>query len=222
MNLTEFHERHATAQRPSGVRGLTTAEDVQQRSGLPWLRLRLPFAVPHEAMLAEAENLRDCFVPHRGYKESHSGWFSLCIHGLSTVHTGPHTRYGYGDDAPYQWTDLCKFCPVTHHFFRDVFGYRLYYRVRFMLLTPGGFILPHRDAEVDRLTAINIALNNPSGCDFVMADCGIVPFEPGTANLLSLSRLHSVRNLSAEDRYHIIVHGERAALWDDIILTSYR
>ncbi len=171
-------------------------------------------------MLREAQALRECFVPHRSYKEANAGWYSLTIHGLSSVHTGPRDRYK--TDLPYRWTDICDFCPVTHAFFRDLFGYRRYYRVRFMLLEPNGYILPHRDADVDRLDAINIALNNPAGCDFVMEDRGIVPFVPGAAIMLSLSRQHIVWNQSSEDRYHIIVHGERdPAVWDRIVVDSY-
>lgn len=218
--MLDFYNHHAGAQKPVHAAGLVAAADIRERSALPWLPLRLPFWLPHEAMLAEARALRECFVPHRSLKEANSGWYSLCIHGLSSVHTGPHTRYGL--DASYDWTDICRFCPETHAFFRDVFGYQQYFRVRFMLLAPGGFIVPHRDSAVDRLEAINIALNNPADCDFVMEDCGTVPFTDGTAMLLSLSRQHMVWNRSDEDRYHIIVHGTPdPTVWDRIVVASY-
>ena len=217
----DFHQRHRAARRPLHALGLATASDIQRTSRLPWLPLRLPFPMPFEAMLAEAKNLRECFVPHR-QKEANCGWYSLCLHGLSSVHIGPHDRYGFVDaTAPYGWTDICKFCPVTQNFLQS-FGYRWYHRVRFMLLTPGGYIAPHADSSVDRLEAVNIALNNPVGCEFVMADAGIVPLTAGVAMMLSLSRQHSVWNQSDEDRYHVIVHGSREpAIWDQIVVESY-
>lgn len=222
MTLREFYAQHAGAEMAPQPVELTTATDITQRSALPWLPLRLPFGLPYAAMLDEARNLQECFVPHRSLKEANVGWSSLCLHGLSSVHTGPHTRYGFEQDAPYGWTDICKFCPVTYAFFRDTFGYQRYYRVRFMRLSPDGYILPHTDSTIDRLDAVNIALNNPPACDFVMADCGVVPFTDGTAMMLSLSRQHAVWNRSAEDRYHIIVHGVRdPSVWDPIILASF-
>jgi hypothetical protein len=219
-DLANFHISHAAVPQIT-LNSLGTAQDIQTRSGLPWLPLQLPFPLPHEAMLTEARQLREQFVPHRSAKEDHRGWYSLCLHGLSSVHTGPRDRYH--TDLPYDWTDICKFCPITHNFFRDVFGYQSYARVRFMLVEAGGYILPHRDSTTDELTAINIALNNPEHCDFVMENAGTVPLQAGRAVLLSLSRQHIVWNRSIEDRYHIIVHGQRdTTIWDDIILNSAR
>jgi hypothetical protein len=218
--LIKFHHLHAATQKPVYASGLTTAHDIRKHSGLPWLPVRLPFTMPHETMLDEAKKLRECFVPHRTMKEANRGWASLCLHGLSSVHTGPHTRYGV-TDLYYKWTDICRFCPVTYQFFKNSFGYHRYHRVRFMLLEPGGYVLPHNDSEVDELDAINIALNNPVDCGFVMEDAGTVPFQDGSVMMLSLSRRHVVWNQSHEDRYHIIVHGVRSSVWDQIILDSY-
>lgn len=211
-----------TAQRLS----LVSTRDVINRSGLPFLPLALPFDVPHAAMLTEARALRHLFVNHRSDGEDHQGWSSLCLHGLSSTQTRCHTEYGYSDpaEAPYGWTEIADLCPVTTAFFRDLFGYDRYARVRFMGLEPGGYILPHRDSDTDRLNAINIALNNPDGCDFVMEGKGLVPFRPGTANMLALVNRHIVWNRSSEDRIHIIVHGRRApgSHWRHTLLRSYR
>lgn len=219
--ITEFYHRHVGGQRPPYVADLTDASAIRQTSGLPWLPLILPFDLPYQGMLAEAQALREGFVPHR--TDGAHGWFSLCLHGISSVHTASHSHYGFTDqDAPYDWTDICKLCPITHEFFRDTFGYIAYARLRFMLLAPGGYVMPHSDATVDHLNAVNIALNNPAGCDFVMEDVGVVPFTDGQAMMLSLSRQHIVWNRSNEDRYHIIVHGLRdPAIWNPLIIESY-
>jgi Aspartyl/Asparaginyl beta-hydroxylase len=220
----EFHDAHVNDPRPLYVTGLTTAEDVRELSFLPWLPLKLPFEMPHEAMLAEAQSLYESFVPQKLQQGIAGDWNSLCVHGLSSAHTAHHKVYGfrYASEAPYDWTDICKFCPVTHSFFRDTFGYQSYHRIRFMLLKPGGYIVPHSDTVEDRLDAINIALNQPEDCDFVMAGAGVVPFVPGRANMMSVSRRHMVWNRSNENRFHMIVLGVRdPAVWDQIVLDSY-
>lgn len=227
--LEDFYNQNANIQYSTAYKpNLNTGPMIESFSGLPWLKLELPFWFPHKEMLQEAVNMNDSYVPHRT-KETHSGWESLCIHGLASGMTNIHQQYYTKDTAPYDWnnppynwTDICKICPVTHAFFRDLFCYDAYARVRFMLLRPGGYILPHKDYPYDTLGPINIALNQPEGCDFVMEDRGVVPFVSGSAFLLSLSNRHIVWNRSNEDRYHIIVHGKRnQKMWNEIIKDSY-
>lgn len=193
------------------------------RENLGYLPLILPFDVPHAAMLAEAKALKDFFVYHRA-SGHHQGWRSLVLHGLSSVHSQGHEHYGYAnrDDAPYDWTDISRFCPATTAFFRDVFGYDRYDRIRFMLLEPGGYILPHEDVDWKSLGPINLALNNPVGCDFVMEGWGRIPFSSGQANMLAVGHKHAVYNNSDEDRFHIIVHGVRSDSWRSIVTESYK
>jgi hypothetical protein len=195
----------------------------QIRDNLGFLPIRVPAEMPHEAMLKEVKALRTGFVSHRE-GGNHRGWRSLCLHGLSSVHTENHDRYGYADreSAPYDWTDISKFCPVSTRFFREQFGYAQYDRIRFMLLEPGGYILPHEDVEWKQLSAVNLAINNPPGVSFVMENWGTVPFSPGTVNMLAVGNKHMVYNQSDEDRFHIIVHGVRSGTWDAWIKDSYR
>ncbi len=213
--VSSFHLANANLCPPIPPK-LSKSIEIQTMSKIPWLVLNI--SVPFIEMLKEAKNLKKCFVQHRN-GGGHSGWRSLCIHGLSSVHTESPETYGLVPD--FDWTDIHKFCPTTHNFLKN-FGYLNYGRVRFMLLEPGGYVAPHRDNEVDRLGAINIALNQPDNCDFVMEGCGKVPFVDGSAVMLSLSRRHIVWNKSNEDRYHIIVHGARDySIWDNIIEKSY-
>ena len=120
-------------------------DNIGSESGLPWLELRLPWPIPFHEMLAEAKNIRHLMVPHREHESyPHKGWKSICLHGLSAQRTLCHSDYGYGDDceAPYDWTEISKLCPVATGFFRDIFSYARYLRIRFMLLEAGGYIAP--------------------------------------------------------------------------------
>ena len=142
------------------------------KSKLPWLKLDIK--IPHEEMLSEAKALEDRYVGHRTAEGSgaysHKGWKSLCIHGISATKTNHFLNYGYksNSETPYKWTEVSDLCPVTTDFFKNKFPYSKYFRLRFMLLEPGGYITPHKDTDTNRLSPINIALNHPEGCKMKM------------------------------------------------------
>ena len=114
---------------------------IINESLLPWLKLDISF--PYQQMYEEAISLKDHFVSHRdqdgdaaigGYR--HKGWRSLCIHGIDHRKTNHFVQYGYTshEETPYKWTDICDKCPVTYDFFKNIFPFKKYFRVRFMLL----------------------------------------------------------------------------------------
>jgi hypothetical protein len=197
-------------------------------SGIPYLLLNLQ-GVPYLDMLQEAQSLDHLFVPHRD-SESHSGWSSLCIHGISSQHTNhfkiyPEYQDLTEDKIPYQWTEIQNRCPVTVDYFKNYFPYDVYHRLRYMKLAPGGFITPHCDHTEVCLNAVNISLNNPSGCEFVFEDQGRIPFSnAGSTFLIANGIKHSVWNRSNIPRYHIIVHGyptKKSSNFDNTIVDSY-
>lgn len=199
---------------------------IVNNSNIPWLELDIVF--PHEEMLQEAINLKHRFVPHRdedqggGYR--HKGWQSLCLHGIDAEKTNHYEQYGYksNQETPYQWTDIIDQCPVAYNFFKNIFPYKSYYRVRYMLLEPGGYITPHEDTFDSKLSPINMALNHPKGCKMKMkGHNGYVPFAPGKAILLDVSNTHAYINDSEEDRYHIIIHGTRTKEFEELVTRSY-
>ena len=91
-----------------------------------------------------------------------------------------------------------------------------------MALDPSGYIESHRDYDKSKLGPINIAINNPKDCDFIMENVGIVPFEPNKGAWLDLSNKHSVRNDSNEIRYSIIIHGGKTTEFKNMALLNYR
>lgn len=197
------------------------AHRALHESHAPWLHLDLEG--PWSEMLAEAQALKDRFVVHR--EGDGQGWKSLCIHGMSAEQTDAPNMYGYDHEtAPYVWTDIIDRCPVTYNYFRDVFPFQKYHRLRFMLLEPGGYIIPHSDNRTSNLgAATNISLNNPVGCRMV-TELGVVPFKPqGGAVLFNNHYHHVVFNDSDQDRFHIIVHGMwDGRRWDPMVARSYQ
>ena len=203
----------------------TTFDWIRKESGLPWLSLDI--SVPYEEMLEEAKSIKERFVSHRsgdirgGY--THRGWKSLCIHGIDEHKTNHYTSYGFNsnEDTPYTWTKAADLCPITTNWLINKFPYDKYFRVRFMLLEPEGFIAPHKDTNINILSPINVALNHPTGCIFKMKDHGVVPMKPGTVMLLDVGNIHSYINKSKEDRHHIIIHGTLTQEYKTLVEKSY-
>lgn len=178
---------------------------------------RIKFDFDAELLLQECQSVDDLYVSHRqkdgkatGY--GHYGWQSLTLHGIDKHKTEHYTQYGFEslEAADYHWTDACERVPNLTQFLKSL-PYTVFDRVRIMRLAPGGYIMPHSDNKYQRaFSPLNIAINNPDGCSFIMRDGGIMPFVAGTGLVLDVGREHSVMNDSNEVRYHIIVHGHYA------------
>jgi hypothetical protein len=177
---------------------------------------------PWKEMHQEASVLVDKFHSHR--EDSYGkGWKSLTLHGLNED-TQSLGQYGARDEVikRLDWTWVAEQCPVTKKFLTDVWPAEFLNRVRFMLLEPGGYILPHQDRESTekRLSICNISLNNPEGCQFVFKDKGLVPFkDEGSAFLMDISNVHSVWNRSDKPRIHMIIHFELGRRIRDMFYT---
>jgi hypothetical protein len=176
---------------------------IQTQSGLPWLPLTVP--IPHESILAEIKNIQSLLTVHRDDYGEHFGWKGFCIHGKAYDATR-ESQY-YADDRPHNWTTEAQtLMPTTVDYFKTQWPGEQFSRLRVMLLEPGGYVSIHRDYTTPGLSAINIAITQPNGCNFVMEKKGTVPFAPGTAFWLDISNYHTVFNNSSQPRWHIIVH----------------
>lgn len=196
---------------------------IEKQSLLPWLRLDL--TLDHATMLSEARGCLDKFVDHRSdYSE---GWSSVCLHGVSSHQTEDYDKYGFAErkDVPYKWTEVSERCPVTTKWLQTEWPMESFDRVRFMLLKPGGYILPHNDmGGVRGLSATNVSLNHPDNCEMVFARHGTLPWEPGQVFRLDVGVDHAVFNGSDDLRFHMIIHGrigKRKDDWDKLIIRSY-
>jgi hypothetical protein len=171
---------------------------ITEHSGIPWLKLALE--VPYTDILTEIKDNVELLVDHRDDYGEHQGWKSFCIHGKSLTQT-QHCD----DDRPFVWIpEIVKRMPATVKYFKS---WNLdFCRLRVMALEPGGFISVHQDNNTSFLGPINVAITQPTECEFVMEGWGAVPFQPGTALMLDISNRHAVVNNSKETRYHIIAH----------------
>lgn len=223
--IESFAKRNDFPAKQHYPQDLTNGRAVNMHPDIAFLPIDWETPQDWEGMYQEAKKLAKHYVPHRNH-ESHQGWSSLCIHGVTSVHTeSPHT-YGYTNDTcPWRWTDVADVCPLITNFFKTAFDYQTYFRIRIMKLAPGGYVIPHKDSltlDEKHIGPINIALNNPEGCKFYMDDIGYLPWQQGRAIKLNLYNVHAVYNDSNEDRYHLIVHGRMGASWPDRIYNNYK
>lgn len=193
-----------------------------------WPFAYLDFKEDFSELEKEIQNLPEHFwVNHREKDKqgsySHEGWQSSTIHGISYDKTEHFDRYGFEtqEKANYGWTEVCEYIPKTVEFIKNL-RYSRYDRVRLMKLLPGGYIMPHTDGNTRVFGPLNIAINNPIGCEFIFEEYGIVPFKKGRGIFPDIGNRHAVYNNSDQERIHIILHGEiNPNLMAEAVTTTY-
>ena len=188
-------------------------------TGLAWLQLDI--VVPTSEILAEIKNIEHLLVSHRTEYNKNVGWSSFCIHGKSYDSTKEDTHYN--DSRQHTWTpEAISLMPKTVEFFKTSWPCDEYLRLRVMKLDAGAYIEVHSDGLPGRMGPVNIAITQPTECNFYIEGHGIVPFSPGTAMWLDVGHRHCVINDSNEDRYHIIVHHKKETKeFENLILRAY-
>lgn len=188
--------------------------------------LKLDLEIPFKEMYQEAESVIQDFYSHRDAGEEHQGWKSLVLHGRGKHITQGDEQYDNLEDLPdYHWTEISDVCPITTNWLKNCWPIDKFLRVRFMLLEPNGYIMPHRDNNKRKLQAVNIALNNPEGCVFGMEDYGLIPWQDGDVRLIDISTKHAVWNNTDKNRIHIIVHGwptDQYKMYRNLVIKSYQ
>lgn len=194
-------------------------EWIHRQSRLPWLELDI--VIPFQKISQEIQNATVVYQPHRDEYAEHRGWFSGCLHGKSWESTREDEYYQ--DSRPHQWTQESQDqFPSTVDFFQTVWPAHNYRRLRIMLLEPGGYIAVHKDQTQQGLTAINIAITQPTDCKFVLEHHGAIPFKSGSAFWTDTYNNHTVFNDSNQKRWHIIVHQDLSHLnFQDLVVKSY-
>lgn len=224
--MYDFYNKHrlCTYRYPKIISGANKLKTITVDSQIPYLKLLING--PWKEILKEVQAIDHLFVSHRADGQT-KGWSSICLHGLGWDKTDTPSMYSEFRNIPenqlqYSWTTIAAQCPVAYNYFKNEFPYESYMRLRFMKLDAGGYINPHVDGNAHMLGAVNISLNNPQGCEMVLANIGIVPFEDkGSVMAFNNSYEHMVWNQSSIPRYHIIVHGRPKWPWDKIIEESY-
>lgn len=186
--------------------------DIETPASSTYPYIRFPIKFPHEVMYQEYLGIKEHLVEHTNRQSNissneicyASGWYGLTIHGLSPDKLEGNQAYGATLDE-YQWFFEDKI-PQTISFIKSL-PYSRFMRVRYMIMKPRSYILPHTDYSHMWLSPLNLSITNPEGCRFAFTGFDDVPFEPGVGFLMNIGYQHMVYNDSDEERVHMIIHG---------------
>lgn len=185
---------------------------------VPFIDLKLEF--DHAACLAEATALLDEFVPYQSdprFAIRH--WRGLALRSLDGDPAKAAVAVGHGanQDARYASTPIAARCPRTMDVLREVLDWEACRAVAFLLLAPRSRIAPHvDDPQHEVMRSVNIALNMPEGCEFVIETepdgrpgpfTRKVPLRPGVGMIVNVARDHFVVNDSDVPRIHVVARG---------------
>jgi hypothetical protein len=208
------------------------AEHLFKNSNNAWIQLDIEFDTIHAK--SELAKIDKFYVDHRD-GENHQGWASCCLHGIDVDKTLGWENYAEQEEnINYQWTHLVNYAPTITNFWKNIFPVEGYKRLRFMRLSPGGKINKHRDHDPALVSqydifrdgiAVNLAITHPDNCTMTFDDNNIVPWAPGRAIMLNVSRYHEVINNSNLSRVHMIAHaiiGDKKQEFCDLLYRSYK
>ena len=166
--------------------------------------------MPHREIMTEMLAIRHLSRP---ITAAHSvGWSRLVLygHGLHEHRSfRDYTGRMQGYDRRYHWSrEILDQTPHTRRFFEGFRPFAHLRRIRLQWLEPGGHILPHTDPleGVDRRCSVNLAVNNPAGCEMRFGD-QVVPFQAGTAFMIDPTQEHQVHNHGDQARAHLLLDG---------------
>jgi hypothetical protein len=182
---------------------------------VPWIDLQLE--VDHQAMLAEAQALKDRFIVYRSDPSYDvKGWKGLAVWALDGDPEKAAMPEGAAanTDQRYAMTPIAKLCPRTMGFLSQVLDFEHSRAVAFLMLEPHSRIMPHcDDTQHEVMRSVNVALNMPDGCEFVIDTLPggkptpftrTIPFRPGLAMMVNVAREHHLENRSDTPRIHIV------------------
>ena len=156
---------------------------------VPYVDLGVAF--DHDRCLAEALALRERFVPYQSdprYGVTH--WRGLALNALG----GDPTRVAVANIGPgerFVKTPVAALCPTITAMLDGMLDWGRAHSVALLVLDPRSAIAPHKDdPQFEVMRSLNVALNMPDGCEFVI-DTELdgrdgpftrrIPFRAGTA-----------------------------------------
>jgi len=182
---------------------------------VPWIDLDLAF--DHQAMFAEAMALAHRFVVYRSDpRYNPQGWKGLAlwaIDGDAEKAAMPEGTLANREER-YAMTDVAPLCPRTMALLSELLDFEHARAIAFLMLEPRSRVEPHCDDTMHEvMRSVNVALNMPAGCEFVIETAPggahtpftrTIPFRAGSAMVLNVAREHYLVNRSDEPRIHIV------------------
>jgi hypothetical protein len=195
-----------------------TVDWIINNSNLGYLPLAVD--IPWRVINEEAQAVLPFMIANPPGDADSRGWLNFGIYSRGVHDLGDYGRTDLNQTN--DWTaEAQQHMPETVRYFRDNWPHQQLYKIRLLGLEPGGVIGLHTD-DCTGLNNINIAIDHPDDCDFVLENSGVIPFENGRAFLVNTGRRHAVINRSNRLRLHIVVYQENDMHFGNLILQSYK
>jgi hypothetical protein len=194
-----------------------TVDWVLNHSKLGYLPLDIE--IPWQVISEEAQGVVAHMIAHPQPDYDSTGWmnFGLFTRGEQDMGDYGREQIDHGD----RWLDQAQqLMPRTVEYFQTQWPHKQFYKIRLLGLAAHGVIGLHSD-DCYGLQNINIAIDHPDGCDFLLENSGIIPFTNGKAFLVDVGRRHAVVNNSNQLRIHLVIYQENDDAFGDLVLQSY-
>lgn len=187
-------------------------------SNIPFLKLDIP-PVPVDEIYNELNSIIDDFtVPTQKFDHSdlvRKDYPEVMSCGCDPLREANiYNLYTYDVNPS---SESSKKTPFTTNFINTFLGKNIiFHRAQANLLGPGGWIAPHVDnaenealkykmgGKPGQLCTLNVAITHPEGSKVFVENCGHVPFNPGDAFLIDVTRWHGVYN-PISFRFHLVI-----------------
>lgn len=211
-----------------------TSEWIVKESGIPWLELDLE--IPKEEMFLEIDLLRNDLISNcsnvskdspayearEEYKQKHNTdktdnkWKFITLYGIDSFIIEDSFNYSDIKTNHYNWTNAGDRCPVHKEFIDRNFNLGNDFYIKYAVLEPGGYTLPHCDCGCfsvgdsnyqpgSELYALTFMVKNAPGNIFNFYQFGDIPIREGKGFLLNVDYFHCTHNKSKENRYHMMI-----------------
>jgi hypothetical protein len=207
-----------------------TAEWIIKESGIPWLELdidspqqdlekeirahkeRFVLFTSNVPKDSETTKSREAQAKRINVTDADKHWSFLCMYGIGSEIVAMQNEYPHlrGKNIPHKWTDVADKCPVHKEFLENIINLDNSMIMKYSLLTTGGFLTPHTDADGGdhtnkKMTGLTLMVTNPIGCSFCYENWGEMPIKPGKFYLINANYFHATLNPTQEDRYHLMI-----------------
>lgn len=211
-----------------------SSEWIVKESGLPWLELDI--VAPKEQLFKEIDSLRNdlilncsnvskdspAYEAREQYKSMHNtsvpdhNWKFITLYGVSNYVVEDAFNYKGLKNNVYSWTEAGDKCPAHKEFINKHFNLGDDFYIKYAVLEPGGYTLPHTDCGIyeindpnynpgSELYALTFMIKNAPGNIFNFHQFGHLPITEGRGFLLNVDYFHCTHNKSNENRYHLMI-----------------
>lgn len=164
---------------------------------------KLPLFFDPVALWHDVQVCQDTWIPHFNKDYFKGDWSGIALRIPAEPTHGLYP--GHGAASTYADTPLLQALPYTQAVLAQLHTPKQ--SIRYLRLTPGSVIQPHRDPDLvfwDGIARLHIPITTHDQVVFTLEDTHL-PMQPGECWYADFSRTHSVANHGHTDRIHLVI-----------------